>query len=48
MFVKEQRAFLKLLVYKSAPEIIQLYPAKCRSTVPLKLLSLMLTRIVLF
>lgn len=47
-FVKQQRAFLKLLVYKSAPEIIQLNPAKCQGTVPSKLLSLMLTRLVLF
>lgn len=48
MFVKQQRAFLKLLVYKSAPEKIQLYPAKCQGTVPSKRLSLMLARIVLF
>lgn len=47
-FVKQQRAFLKLLVYKSAPEIIQLNPVKCQGTVPSKLLSLMLTRLVLF
>lgn len=47
-FVKQQRAFLKLLVYKSAPEKIQLYPAKCQGTVPSKLLSLMLARMVLF
>lgn len=47
-FVKQQRAFLKLLVYKSAPEKIQLYPAKCQGTVPSKLLSLMLARMILF
>lgn len=48
MFVKQQRAFFKLLGYKSAPEIIELYLAKCWSTLPSKPLSLMLARTVLF
>lgn len=47
-FVSNKEVFFKLFVYKSAPEIIQLYSAKCLGTFPSKLFSLMLTRMALF